>query len=53
MTTGPRNPSDTKPDKHFWPHILCREPKNPKALVFDPSKPDAVTEEEVNEHNSK
>ena len=53
MTTEPRNPSDTKPDKHFWPRILSREPKNPKALVFDPWKPYVVTEEEVNEHNSK
>lgn len=29
------------------------ESECPKALVFDPSEPDHVTEEEVNEQNSK
>ena len=35
------------------PGPRIRESENPKALVYDPSKPEVVTEEEVNEHNSK
>ena len=34
-------------------HTNNWEPESPKALVFDPSKPDNVTEEEANEQNSK
>ena len=34
-------------------HTLSREPESPKALVFDPSKPEVVTEEDVNERNSE
>ena len=52
MTTEPKNSSSTKPEKRFGPHILSQKSENPKALVFDPSKPNTVTEEEVNEHNS-
>ena len=52
MTTEPKNSSSTKPEKRSGPHILSQKSENPKALVFDPSKPNTVTEEEVNEHNS-
>ena len=34
-------------------HIHSWEPEFPKALVFDPWKPEVVTTEKVNELNSK
>ena len=53
MATEPSNPTRTKPEKHFRPRILPQESQCPKALVYDPSKPDEVTEEAANEENRK
>lgn len=35
------------------PNTTSQEPKSPKALVFDPSKPEQVTEEYINEDDSE